>query len=1359
MRVKIIIYLKKALFVLLLFGTINAIAQTSPGNVSMNLQLWMKANTGTSTTTNGSAVNTWNDNSSNSLVATKESTNGPIYTSDVINFNPSLKFNGSQFFNLGQPSALNITPTPTATNSSSMSIFAAFLTDQSGAGTIISRGDSNTGRSFQLWLGNTDRVVHYTLGRLSGVSASDTRGGINYGTIHARNDPKISSAIIDVTSPGPDPNINKIQRYVNGFLDPLTIKDNGDNGFGTGEKAVDILIGARRSSNNSGSGNRVQGDISEIIIYDRALTTIEKQKVETYLAIKYGITLGYNDEYYKEEETPDLSTFGYSGTSNDYIASNGAALWTGSQNSGYGYNVFGIARDDDSDLLQLKSKSVHIEEITKATSILTIEDESSSIANDKAFLLVGNNGASVAFQSTVLPERTTNTLNRKWKARESANDVGTVKLDFDLTQYPGVYGTNPNEIELLISENEDLSNYKNYQGSYNSFTNTISFNGIDFEDADYFTLGRLETLKNSHHLTFNGSSQYIDLSDNNDLTGRFTISTWINSNVNNRTIVSKGSGSGYEFIINGSGNLEMNWQNFGTQSVTSTNSVPLNIWHHVAVIYNGSTAKIYIDGVEDGTANISASPVNNSNAFLIGASGNTPSNFFSGEMDELRVWNRALTVDQLRFIMNQEIEASGGNVYGKIIPQTITKHETSTIPWNDLMAYYPYTRVRGNCLFNESLNISENGRLYNTPTSSIENQTTPLPFVSNNNTDWDTSNTWLYGSVQYIPNATINGTRVNWNIVDISHNISVNRDVSVLGLISNSNELQVNGTTTASGTGTGHGLTISHYLNLDGIIDLEGESQLVQTEGSDLDINSSGSIERDQQGTKDLYTYNYWSSPVGRRISGSNNNNFNLSNNILKNGTIASSPNNITFLNSGVNGSISGTNISIANRWIWKYANAASDTYALWQKVGSSNTILIGEGFTMKGVESSGSSFTSKQNYVFDGKPNNGDVVLTIFSGNDYLIGNPYPSAIDADEFIKDNIADGPGRASSNIINGALYFWDHFANNTHVLKDYEGGYATYTLIGAVAAISNDTRINASLATGSITPQQYIPVGQGFFVSTEIDIALTGIAVITGGDVTFKNSQRAFVTEASANSVFFKNSNTKSKKENTNLKPRIRLNFDSPIGYHRELLVGIDEEYASNNFDVGYDAPLIENNEEDMFWLFNNNPFIIQGVNNFDPEQILPIGIKTAEDGLASIKINKLENIPSNLNIYLHDNVLDIYHDLREGKYKTYLTSGEYLNRFEITFSKVKILDADNNTNKQFEVYYSNKKSSIVIHNPVEKLIESVEMINILGQTLFKSTTNSNANYMEYNAGQIKAGNYILKINSEFKTISKKVLIK
>jgi len=102
---------------------------------------------------------------------------------------------------------------------------------------------------------------------------------------------------------------------------------------------------------------------------------------------------------------------------------------------------------------------------------------------------------------------------------------------------------------------------------------------------------------------------------------------------------------------------------------------------------------------------------------------------------------------------------------------------------------------------------------------------------------------------------------------------------------------------------------------------------------------------------------------------------------------------------------------------------------------------------------------------VFKGLPNNGNITLQLdkSSGDvDRLVGNPYPSAIDATEFILDNLhtSVGGNNTTGTVFNGALYFWDHFGEeNSHKLGDYVGGYATRNLTGGAAAISNDSVIN------------------------------------------------------------------------------------------------------------------------------------------------------------------------------------------------------------------------------------------------------------------------------------------------------------
>ncbi|WOD42642.1 LamG-like jellyroll fold domain-containing protein [Hwangdonia lutea] len=943
----------------------------------------------------------------------------------------------------------------------------------------------------------------------------------------------------------------------------------------------------------------------------------------------------------------------------------------------------------------------------------------------------------------------------------TAPATGQVNITVDIG---GSKGTQ-RATQIALWEADGLTEVKSSRYTSTNDDVILSANSLTSGDTYYISVdvysgheGTFTLCIENTFVDFDGVSSYVDFGNNHNFNGSFSLEAWIfqKSNASTATVISKGDAKagaprGYHLSIkNGFPNLTW-YNNSGTEilNITSPHQITNNIWHHVASSYNGTTASLYLDGVLVASSN-SSRPSNNNRKFMLGATydsstPSTPKHYFNGYIDEVRVWNVALNERQLREMMNQEITQNGTAVKGQVTPSNISNN----LLWSSLKGYYPMTNSTPADHSSQKIHgISKNN------TSSIQLQTAPLPYKSAAHGDWETTSTWLNNSVQYIPNSRLYGTQIDWNIIVTNHNLEINRNTTVVGLIVASNEIKVNGTTVLStGVGTGNGLFVSKYLKLDGKLDLQGESQLIQSEGSVLEVASSGAVERDQQGTKDFYTYNYWSSPVGIRNTTSNNNSYTLAD-VLNDGTVPTAPLPITFVSghNGTPGSAGITPIGIASTWIWKYANKLTDNYASWQHVKNTGTILAGEGYTMKGVENSASSFTEKQNYVFNGKPNNGDITLTLSAGNDYLVGNPYASAIDANEFILDNISDGAGRASNNIIDGTLYFWDHFAGNTHVLHEYQGGYATYTLMGGIKAVSTDARINASGKAGTKVPKQFIPVSQGFFVTAD-----------AGGTVTFKNSQRIFKTEASNPSLFVKGTKSKGKSisAETDLDERqkIRLMLNSPKGYHRQLLVGVDEN-ATNGIDKGYDAPLIEDNVEDLFWVFSNKNFVIQAVDNFDDNQILPLGIKIAQEGLASIEIDELENIDNSKAIYLHDKALDVYHDLNEKPYEVHLAVGQYLNRFDIRFSKSsQSLSTDEAHKKSIEVYFSNEEDQIIVHNPNAQLIESVEMINILGQSLFKFEISSNDNYLKYKASQIKTGTYILKIKTEHGELSKKVLIK
>jgi len=148
-----------------------------------------------------------------------------------------------------------------------------------------------------------------------------------------------------------------------------------------------------------------------------------------------------------------------------------------------------------------------------------------------------------------------------------------------------------------------------------------------------------------------------------------------------------------------------------------------------------------------------------------------------------------------------------------------------------------------------------------------------------------------------------------------------------------------------------------------------------------------------------------------------------------------------------------------------------------------------------------GSNTTApNQNYVFYGEPNNGQYQFPISNGEQSLLGNPYPSALDADKFITDNLS----------VLDALYFWVDGGSTSHILSDYLGGYAVRNLTGGTPPSIPSSLISGIGTAGSVTaPKQFVPVAQGFFIDA-----------YASGNIIFNNSQRVFKTETFGVSIFY-----------------------------------------------------------------------------------------------------------------------------------------------------------------------------------------------------------------------------------------------
>jgi trimeric autotransporter adhesin len=876
----------------------------------------------------------------------------------------------------------------------------------------------------------------------------------------------------------------------------------------------------------------------------------------------------------------------------------------------------------------------------------------------------------------------------------------------------------------------------------------------------------LVTFENCDVINFDGIDDHINFKNEFNLNSdSFSIEVWIKSNVTNgntQTIFSKrlntSSTDGYDLrLINNS--FSFNWNN--GNAITSTYPIDSNRWYHIAVTFSGSDYNLYIDGILVAGPITGSNPTLNSVNFIVGAMDQnniTPFNYFNGWMDELRIWNTELTVNQIRQMMNQEIMAEGSNIKGAIVPKN-----TSGLTWINLVAYYQMngaTDVNNGYMLDKATSSIE-GKLINIYTPQPE--TAPLPYTSGANGAWETDATWTHHDVWDVPCSfgIDSSTKIDWNIVKTSHNISSNGNKTVLGLLVISNTLGANNDSK---------IEVSSYLKLDGKIDLVGKSQLLQTINSDLDPTSSGSIERDQQGQVNKYNYNYWCSPVSPINTIANNTDYTVAA-MLKDGT-TSTPQNINWI-AGYDGAATSP-LSLARYWLYTFDNFVN-AYANWKKILETTPIRVGQGFTMKGSDNPPPSpsrieqkTTNKvsltettQNYTFVGKPNNGLINSnTVLPEQLLLTGNPYPSALDAVAFINEN-------ASS--IDGTLYFWEHYTTNyTHVLREYQGGYATLNLIGGVPAGCIPTAVDVDFISGLGTPSkgapnQYIPVGQGFFVTGK-----TGF----GGTVIFNNNQRAFYKEdeTSYSNIMFKtkaNNKTNTNANRNNNVPiakdtlkRIRLGFNANNNYHRQLLLGFMNEKATSKIDYGYDGYILDNFPNDMYFLNGKNQLVIQGEGFFDINASYSIGVKTAVEGIISFTVDALENFNPEQPIFIYDNLTDSYHNIRSTKYEVNLPIGKYDTRFSLRF-KDKTLKVDQHAiSKAIQILYIQNGNSLEIKNKsIDLTVEKVTLYNILGQSISTwKIENQNQQNIIIQIKPLSSGIYIAKLKTFNGEISKKVIV-
>jgi hypothetical protein len=321
----------------------------------------------------------------------------------------------------------------------------------------------------------------------------------------------------------------------------------------------------------------------------------------------------------------------------------------------------------------------------------------------------------------------------------------------------------------------------------------------------------------------------------------------------------------------------------------------------------------------------------------------------------------------------------------------------------------------------------------------------------------------------------------------------------------------------------------------------------------------------------------------------------------------------------------------------------------------------------------------------FSGVPNNGTISLSLTSGTYNAIGNPYPSAIDADTFI-----------INNSLTDALYFWRKTNNATTT------SYATYTLAGGVSNSGGDPL--------GLVPNGFISVGQGFIAK-----------VPSGGNsLSFTNSMRAG------------NNSNQFLRSSLFERSRYWLNLTNQTGFFGQIMVAYMTG-ATNGYDPAIDGLYINDSQTALTSLVDNQEYVIQGrALPFLSTDVVALGFKSELAGTYAISLNNFDGLifeTNNQAIYLKDNLTNTIQDLRAGSYTFDTEAGVFNSRFEVSYESLLAIENPSLSSNTLAVYKQNQE---IVVNAGKTNLSKVEVYDILGRLLVEKH-NINGSEVRLNA--------------------------
>lgn len=231
---------------------------------------------------------------------------------------------------------------------------------------------------------------------------------------------------------------------------------------------------------------------------------------------------------------------------------------------------------------------------------------------------------------------------------------------------------------------DDLVSYWTFDETSGLRLDSFSSNDLEPINSPSYATGLLNNALDLSSV----SSQYLYIpkasTTDFDITGSWSFNGWVKlktASVSHNIIGTRSYSnglSGYFCFVQDNNKIGLyNMTGSSVDSTESVSSLSSGVWYMISCIYDGSSMKIYIDGVLDKTYSSSLSPTTNSDPFWIG--GSAVLDDANAYFDEFSFWSRAITLDEISLLFN-----SGSPLpFSDFVQSTSTASSTRSITYDD----------------------------------------------------------------------------------------------------------------------------------------------------------------------------------------------------------------------------------------------------------------------------------------------------------------------------------------------------------------------------------------------------------------------------------------------------------------------------------------------------------------------------------------------------------------------------------------------------------------------------------------------------------------------------------------------------